>query len=242
MSKISKQDKSAFWREKWIDFIAVIASIIAIVISICANRLSATANELSQSSNEIAIEANNLSSTTNEIATNANQTSDEALFNSRIVQPLTYKYYYEPNYNNLQKNSDCYFPVCEWTIKIFTGSPKQIVVIDSADDTIDYYDIYNMEPITDHSLKLDAPFTNGRVYNNKNYQYFFVYLEGVDRIWELDCIIHEYDPITKTSNFYEWNELDLLHLEDIERYDTLMTTILNEYDNLRKKIIAIKEY
>lgn len=238
LNKIKENTKTI---KKACKFFLEMVSIISLVISIYANHIATSANEISQSANDIALEANNLAVSANELSESANQISNQALFYSRLEQPLTYTYDFSFEGNDLQAFDNYAIPSVYCKLNISTGAPTRVAVINcdnGIENMYDYNSKFGAELLNDITAEFLLPFTSVLECENIKYQYIYIYIEGVDSTWNLDCIVLQYDPITTESSISILDELDVLRL-NYEK-DEVTIKILNEYKNLFENISEIK--
>lgn len=154
-------------------------------------------------------------------------------FYSRVFQPLNY--YYKFDMNNSEKTT------CKCTTT--SGCIKKLMVVSNTDnDTYTIFDMsvkeYNEQLLSDSNIEFELRFYSNITEGNKRYDYAFIYLEGTDSAWYLDCIIKEYED-NKQPNITIYEKADLLRLKRMN--NEAEKIILNDYEKLYKEFSRINK-
>lgn len=162
-----------------------------------------------------------------------NATSDY----ERVFQPTIYSYTIDADSSMLQSFEGYAVPTVNCQVDLHSGFPKQVATI-NCDGTIEsiysYSSKIGVKPRTDLTLKFTLPFSSLMTYNGITYQYIFIYIEGADSTWYLDCIVLSYDLASGTSEAVILDKLDLLrfdfetnkaYIKILEEYQALYTSI-----------------
>lgn len=154
-------------------------------------------------------------------------------FYSRVFQPLNY--YYKFDMNNSEKTT------CKCTTT--SGCIKKLMVVSDTDN--DTYTIYEMslkkcneQLLSDSSLEFELRFFSYITEDKKKYDYSFVYLEGTDSEWYLDCIVKEYEE-GKQPQITIYEKADLLGLKRIN--NEAEKIILKDYEKLYNEFSRINK-
>lgn len=162
-----------------------------------------------------------------------NTTSDY----ERVFQPTMYSYRIDTDSSSLQSFEGYAVPTVTCQVDLYSGFPKRVATI-NCDGTVEnmysYSSKIGVKPQTDLTLKFTLPFSSLMTYEGITYQYIFVYIEGADSTWNLDCVVLSYNSTSGISESVILDKLDLLrfdfetneaYLKILQEYQTLYTSI-----------------
>lgn len=162
-------------------------------------------------------------------------------FYERVFQPLTYAYTPQVSAEEMRTFDTYTVPAVSCKATFHSGFPTQLTVINS-DETLENMYTYSsktgVEPLTDLSIEFPLQFKSLVFYDNMAYQYIFIYIEGSDDSWHLDCIRLSHDKTTGETDVAILEELDLLRLQF--ETDEAHLKVLEEYERVYQAITEIK--
>ena len=164
----------------------------------------------------------------------------EDSFYERIFQPMVYTYSLDTDPEEMQNFEGYQIPKVICTVDILSGFPQRVATINSDEGIEDMYGINSKGGVdlgTKYTLEFELPFTSVLILDDVAYQFIFVYIEGADGGWDLDCLALSYNQSTGQSGVYIYDELDLLRLEYIQ--DEALQKILLEYRAVYQAISEI---
>ncbi len=168
-------------------------------------------------------------------------TQRESVFYERVFQPLTYGYTPMVDSEETKTFDNYTVPAVSCKATFYSGFPTQITVINSdgkLENMYTYSAKTGVEPLTDLSIEFPLDFKSLVFYEQMAYQYIFIYVEGSDGSWHLDCMQLCHNTINGETDVTILVELDMLRLEFEQ--DEARRKVLAEYQRVHEVIAEIK--
>ncbi|MCM1115773.1 MAG: hypothetical protein NC397_09790 [Clostridium sp.] len=168
--------------------------------------------------------------------------SKENYFYTRVFQPLTYHYNFDTDNENTVKFGNYSMPAIQCSIKVNSGYIKKVMIISTDENRIESVYDYNSKLLesglmNEMGIDFDLKFSTIVEFEDFIYQYIFVYVEGTNEEWNLDCIEIKYNE-TQTLD-----DISLLDCNDLLRNsiknDEVTDLILTDYEMIFNNIKEI---
>lgn len=161
---------------------------------------------------------------------------------SRVFQPLTYYYDFDVNNEQTVQFGKYVMPTIKCKINVNSGCINKIMVIATDENNIDSIYDYNSK-LTDFGLinemavDFDLTFSSIVEFEGSVYQYIFIYVEGTNNEWNLDCLEIEYNENRSIESISALDTTDLLrkNTENDDVQNMILTDyemVLNEIENI----------
>lgn len=160
-------------------------------------------------------------------------------FYSRVFQPLTYYYDFTIDNGQFTQFDQYYLPTITCRIKVNSGYINKITIIGTDKNAIVSFDDYNPK-FNDFGLKnemivdFDLKFPSIVKFEEYFYQYIFIYVEGTNNEWNLDCLEIKYNENQDIEDICMLDTIDLLR-QNTEN-DEITDMILYDYEMLFNEI------